>query len=125
MKLNSNPMRRTAAPQPSDSEAKTIISQTKKKEFLRDCTGHYFHPTSSMELQTLHQTQNETSQKLHTQRQQQQQTHQQQPRQPQQHYATTGNRYNLDCHSCMLVQMGEKVNKMTYYSARQSARFVS
>ena len=29
----------------------------------------------------------------------------------QQQFVTTGTRYNLDCHSCMLVQMGEKVNQ--------------
>ena len=28
-----------------------------------------------------------------------------------QQFLTTGTRYNLDCHSCMLVQMGEKVNQ--------------
>ena len=30
---------------------------------------------------------------------------------PSQPFLTTGTRYNLDCHSCMLVQMGEKVNQ--------------
>mgnify|MGYP001363446771 CR=1 FL=1 len=118
MKLNSNPVRQTPAPQTSEATPK------KKTSNFRNRFGHFFHPTSSMELATLHTRQTETSQQLPTQRQQHQthqQQHQQQHRthqqqhqihqqqQPQQCYATTGNRYNLDCHSCMLVQMGEKV----------------
>ena len=35
---------------------------------------------------------------------------------PSQPFLTTGTRYNLDCHSCILVQMGEKVNQSRIFS---------
>ena len=108
MKQDRHPVRRAEAPKP------TILSQNKKPESSQN-PGKYAgncHPPGyepSMELEMLHKPRKkEVVTNGHMIRQQH---HQQQQRQPQQqqHYVNTGNRYNLDCQSCLLVQMGEKV----------------
>ena len=108
MKQDRNPVRRAEAPKPP------ILSQNKKPEFSLNpgkYAGNYTPPPGSgyepsMELEMLQkQRKKEVVTNGHVIRQ-----HQQPQRLPQQqHGVTTGNRYNLDCQSCMLVQMGEKV----------------
>ena len=103
MKQDRHPVRRVEAPKPP------MFSQNKKPESSQN-PGKYAgncHPPGyepSMELEMLHKPRKkEVVTNGHVIRQQQQ-------RQPQQqHGVTTGNRYNLDCQSCLLVQMGEKV----------------
>ena len=104
MKQERNPVRQAESPKPP------ILSQTNQTEFPSQNPRKYAgncHPPRyepSMKLEMLHQKRKtEVETKCHLARQQQQQ------KQQQQRFVTTGNRYNLDCQSCMLVQMGEKV----------------
>ena len=93
-------MRQAEAPKPP------ILSQIKQTEspsqYPRKYAGNFNPPIYefSMELEMLHHKRKTEVDTNRLTRQQQQQ---------QQRSVTTGNRYNLDCQSCMLVQMGEKV----------------
>lgn len=108
MKLDKTPVR-----QPPQTKA--LRSQSKNGENFANpmkYEGNLYPPPPSMDqTMAIRHNQRQTEANIpRTSRPQQQ---------PQQHGVTTGNRYNLNCHSCMLVQMGEKVKRFLFFAIFQ------